>query len=332
MNRTEPLAVVDRALAAITRYERPDLDDRLRHARSRLLDDRVRVLVVGEFKQGKSMLVNGLVGAPVCPTFDDIATAVPTHVRHAEKVTITLVRDLDPAGPDPDAAAHRADRGAGRRAGRARLRAGQPGQPGGLEPRRGRGSAAGAVRRAGAGGHPGRRRAAVGARRGDHGRAARRRRGVAGLGRLAGVHRARDGLPGARGVGLPERGLRAHQDRPVPGVAAHRRARTGATWPRPGSRAELFAVSSTPALARGAGERRGGQRRVRLPGADRVPAQAGARPGRPAGPPRGGPRRAGGHRAAGREPARGAVRPAEPGGGAAAGRARWPRPRSGPPR
>jgi hypothetical protein len=101
VNRTEPLAVVDRTLAAITRFERPDLDDRLRHARSRLLDDRVRVLVVGEFKQGKSMLVNGLVGAPVCPTFDDIATAVPTHVRHAEKVTITLVRDLDPAGPDP---------------------------------------------------------------------------------------------------------------------------------------------------------------------------------------------------------------------------------------
>jgi len=101
VNRTEPLAVVDRALAAITRYERPDLDGRLRHARSRLLDDRVRVLVVGEFKQGKSMLVNGLVGAPVCPTFDDVATAVPTHVRHADTVSITLVRDLDPAGSDP---------------------------------------------------------------------------------------------------------------------------------------------------------------------------------------------------------------------------------------
>ena len=102
MNRTEPLAVLDRALTAIARYERPDLDARLRQARSRLQDDRVRVLVVGEFKQGKSMLVNGLVGAPVCPTFDDIATAVPTHVRHAEKVTITLVRELDPDGPDPD--------------------------------------------------------------------------------------------------------------------------------------------------------------------------------------------------------------------------------------
>jgi hypothetical protein len=56
---------------------------RLRQARARLLDDQVRVLVVGEFKQGKSMLVNSLVSAPVCPVFDDIATAVSTVVRYA---------------------------------------------------------------------------------------------------------------------------------------------------------------------------------------------------------------------------------------------------------
>ena len=140
MNRTEPLAVIDRALTAIARYERPDLDARLRHARSRLHDDRVRVLVVGEFKQGKSMLVNGLVGAPVCPTFDDIATAVPTHVRHAEKVTITLVRDLDPDGPDPDQRRTERIEVPADELADARLRAGQPGQPGGLEPRRGRGA------------------------------------------------------------------------------------------------------------------------------------------------------------------------------------------------
>jgi hypothetical protein len=102
VNRTEPQAVVDNALAAIAGYQRPDLDERLRAARSRLLDDRVRVLVVGEFKQGKSMLVNGLVGAPVCPTFDDVATAVPTRVRYADKVTVTMVRELGPEGLDPD--------------------------------------------------------------------------------------------------------------------------------------------------------------------------------------------------------------------------------------
>jgi hypothetical protein len=92
---TSAVAAVDHAVAAIARYGRPDLDTRLRHARSRLLDGTVRVLVVGEFKQGKSMLVNGLVGAPVCPTFDDVATAVPTVVKHADAVSVTLVRGTE---------------------------------------------------------------------------------------------------------------------------------------------------------------------------------------------------------------------------------------------
>lgn len=95
---TTPVQAVDLALAAIARYERPDLEARLRQAKARLVDDRVRVLVVGEFKQGKSMLVNGLAGAPVCPVSDDVATAVPTVVRHAETPTANLVRVLDPGG------------------------------------------------------------------------------------------------------------------------------------------------------------------------------------------------------------------------------------------
>jgi hypothetical protein len=44
------------------------------------------------------MLVNALVGAPVCPVFDDVSTAVPTAVRHAETPTVTLVRMPDAGG------------------------------------------------------------------------------------------------------------------------------------------------------------------------------------------------------------------------------------------
>jgi hypothetical protein len=101
--------VVDLALATLARYDRPDLTARLRAARDRLTDERVRVLVVGEFKQGKSMLVNSLVAAPVCPVSDDIATAVPTAVHHAEELTVTLVR-RPPAGPDDDPADVRTER------------------------------------------------------------------------------------------------------------------------------------------------------------------------------------------------------------------------------
>ncbi|MBX6723954.1 MAG: dynamin family protein, partial [Dactylosporangium sp.] len=91
----EPVHAVDLALGALVRYGRPDLEARLRQAKERLLTDHVRVLVVGEFKKGKSMLVNGIVGAPACPVLDDLATVAPTVVRHADTPTVTLVRQLD---------------------------------------------------------------------------------------------------------------------------------------------------------------------------------------------------------------------------------------------
>jgi hypothetical protein len=95
-----PVRAVDLALSTIAPYGRPDLEARLRQARARLLDDRIRVLVVGEFKQGKSMLVNALVSAPVCPVYDDVATAVPTVVQFAEEPVLTVVRQHDGAdGP-----------------------------------------------------------------------------------------------------------------------------------------------------------------------------------------------------------------------------------------
>nr|WP_238589726.1 dynamin family protein [Pseudonocardia sp. AL041005-10] len=97
----EAVALVDLALKAVTAYDRPDLAPRLRQTKARLTDPVVRVLVVGEFKQGKSQLVNALVNATVCPVDDDIATAVPTLVRYGEEISVTLVREA----PGPDGAA-----------------------------------------------------------------------------------------------------------------------------------------------------------------------------------------------------------------------------------
>ena len=108
-----PLTVkaVDLALSTIAPYARPDLEARLRQARSRLLDDSVRVLVVGEFKQGKSLLVNALLSAPVCPVFDDVATAVSTAVSYAEEPVLTLVhaRGTGPDGAPEQVRTSRAD-------------------------------------------------------------------------------------------------------------------------------------------------------------------------------------------------------------------------------
>ncbi|SFL63869.1 dynamin family protein [Geodermatophilus ruber] len=83
--------LIDRALALAQVCERPDLHRRLEQARARNRAPSVRVLVVGESKQGKSSLVNALVGAPVCPVADDIATVVPTVVRSGEVPRAALV-------------------------------------------------------------------------------------------------------------------------------------------------------------------------------------------------------------------------------------------------
>ena len=74
--------LVQRVRSVCQQQGRSDLVARLGHTTRRLSDPSVRVLVVGEFKQGKSQLINALVNAPVCPVDDDVATAVPMEVRY----------------------------------------------------------------------------------------------------------------------------------------------------------------------------------------------------------------------------------------------------------
>lgn len=85
------------ALAAST--GRADLAERLEQTRARLRDPGVRVIVVGEFKQGKSKLINALVNAPACPVDDDIATSVPMTVGYADVPSAWVLTQPDAAAP-----------------------------------------------------------------------------------------------------------------------------------------------------------------------------------------------------------------------------------------
>ncbi|SJN27296.1 ISONIAZID INDUCTIBLE GENE PROTEIN INIA [Microbacterium esteraromaticum] len=80
---------------------RADLAKRLTQTRERLADPSVRVIVVGEFKQGKSKLINALVNAPACPVDDDVATSVPTTVGFAEQPIAWVIEQPTAAAPDP---------------------------------------------------------------------------------------------------------------------------------------------------------------------------------------------------------------------------------------
>jgi hypothetical protein len=70
------------AVKAAHAYGRPDLAARVEATARRRRSSETVVLVVGEFKQGKSSLVNAVLGIDVCPVDDDLATAVPTAVHH----------------------------------------------------------------------------------------------------------------------------------------------------------------------------------------------------------------------------------------------------------
>lgn len=92
------IELVDHGITLAGSGDRADLRRRLEQTRDRLLDPSIRVIVVGEFKQGKSQLVNALVNAPVCPVDDDIATAVTTNVRYGEHSTAFVLSQRSSSG------------------------------------------------------------------------------------------------------------------------------------------------------------------------------------------------------------------------------------------
>jgi hypothetical protein len=89
--RTDALALVRLGRKAASAYGRADLAARLDGLIERLEQQRVTVVVMGEFKAGKSSLVNALVAADVCPVDVDVATAVPTVVEYADEPVVEVM-------------------------------------------------------------------------------------------------------------------------------------------------------------------------------------------------------------------------------------------------
>lgn len=85
-----PIEVV---IDCATRLGRDDVADTVRVAVERARRSQTYVVVMGEFKQGKSSLVNALMGRHVCPEDDDTATAVVTMVEHGTRDAASIWRD-----------------------------------------------------------------------------------------------------------------------------------------------------------------------------------------------------------------------------------------------
>lgn len=108
MTAGQLVKLLEQGLQLVGDGDRADLRRRLGQAMARLQDPSIRVIVVGEFKQGKSKLINALVNAPVCPVDDDIATSLPTIVRYGDPASAAVLVPAadtpagDAAGPPPE--------------------------------------------------------------------------------------------------------------------------------------------------------------------------------------------------------------------------------------
>ncbi len=95
-------ALIIEVAKLLQRIGRSDLAERASIAAARLRRPSTVVCVVGEFKQGKSSLINALLGQPVCPVDDDLATSAITLVRWGEQPTAIVRRRAESGVPgDP---------------------------------------------------------------------------------------------------------------------------------------------------------------------------------------------------------------------------------------
>ncbi len=97
--QTAPAAGADALIVEtakiLQRLGRTDLAERASIAAARLRRPSTVVCVVGEFKQGKSSLINALLGQSVCPVDDDLATSAITLVRWGEQPAAIVKRKAE---------------------------------------------------------------------------------------------------------------------------------------------------------------------------------------------------------------------------------------------
>lgn len=95
-------SVLSLGIQAANAYKRTDLAARLERNLGKIGDPNVQVVIVGEFKQGKSSLINALVNAKICPVDDDIATSVPTVLSYGEeKAAVAVIRPINALDAEP---------------------------------------------------------------------------------------------------------------------------------------------------------------------------------------------------------------------------------------
>ncbi len=95
---TAAAAALEMVGKAASAYGREDLEAAIGQASQRLAQSGCHLVVVGEFKQGKSTLVNALLNTDLCPVDDDVATSIPTFLSFGDPASAHAFRQ----GQEPE--------------------------------------------------------------------------------------------------------------------------------------------------------------------------------------------------------------------------------------
>lgn len=93
--------LIDHTVKIAEANDRADLAQRLAQAKVRISDPRIRVVIAGQLKQGKSQLLNSLLNIPVARVGDDESTVLATVVSYGEAPSARLVV-ARPDGAEPE--------------------------------------------------------------------------------------------------------------------------------------------------------------------------------------------------------------------------------------
>ena len=92
---TSPEALIIEVAKTLQQIGRADLAQRASVAAARVRRPTTVVCVVGEFKQGKSSLINALLAQSICPVDDDLATSAITLVQWGEQPSAVVRRGAE---------------------------------------------------------------------------------------------------------------------------------------------------------------------------------------------------------------------------------------------
>lgn len=93
--------LIDHTTTIAAAQDRGDLAERLARAKARITDPQIRVVIAGQLKQGKSLLLNSLLNMPVARVGDDESTVLATVVSYGEQASARLVV-ARPDGEEPE--------------------------------------------------------------------------------------------------------------------------------------------------------------------------------------------------------------------------------------